>query len=154
MRVSVEEALACGWITPKQAQQFKKTERKLDALLGVQDEKAHKFHAEATMIDCIKFPSQREANRYCELKLLERSGAIENLKMQVRYTLEEGRRLKNGRYLRKREYVSDFEYDEVNTGLHIIEDAKGYRTREYRRKIQEFMDLYVTGKENIEFREV
>lgn len=136
MRITPEEALARGWISLAEAK-----------AMGL-----HKYHAQAVEIDGHKFPSQHEADRYCELKLLERAGAITNLRMQVRYTLEEGHRLKNGRRLRKREYVSDFEYDEGNR--HIIEDAKGMRTREYRRKIKEFFDLYVTGREKIEFREV
>jgi hypothetical protein len=134
MKITPEEALARGWITLAEAK-----------AMGL-----HKYHAQAVEIDGHKFPSQHEADRYCELKLLERAGAITNLRMQVRYTLEEGRRLKNGKWLLKREYVSDFEYDEGNR--HIIEDAKGMRTREYKRKIKEFIDLYVT--ENIEFREV
>ena len=136
MRITPEEALARDWITLAEAK-----------AMGL-----HKYHAQPVEIDGHKFPSQHEADRYCELKLLLRAGEITNLKMQVRYILEEGHRLKNGKRLRKREYVSDFEYDEG--GLHIIEDAKGFKNRVYTRKIKEFLDLYVTGKKGIEFREV
>ena len=136
MRVTPEEALARGWITLAEAK-----------AMGL-----HKYHAQAVEIDGHKFPSQHEADRYCELKLLLRAGEIADLKMQVRYILEEGRRLKNGKRLRERSYISDFEYDEGNR--HIIEDTKGLRTVAYKRKIKEFIDLYVTGRENIEFREV
>lgn len=136
MKITPEEALARGWITLAEAKS-----------MGL-----HKYHAHAVVVDGHKFPSRHEADRYCELKLLLRAGEIANLKMQVRYILEEGRRLKDGKRLRERSYISDFEYDE--NGIHFIEDAKGMRTREYRRKIKEFIDLYVTGREKIEFREV
>jgi len=149
MRVSADEALALGWITPTVAREMKAKERQYEAL---SEPKKHKYNAQKVKIDGIIFASRHEANRYCELMILLRAGIIINLKMQVRYILEEGRRLKNGKKLRAREYVSDFEYDEAD--LHIIEDAKGYQTREYKRKIKEFIDLYVKGKQGIDFREV
>ncbi len=35
-------------------------------------EKPHKYHAEPTIVDGIRFDSKKEATRYAELRLLER----------------------------------------------------------------------------------
>lgn len=85
--------------------------------------KPHKYGARRVVVDGISFPSQREADRWTGLLMLGRSGKIRNLKRQVR------RRL-----VMETTYVSDFEYDVVETGEHVVEDAKGYRTPLYQRK--------------------
>ena len=41
-----------------------------------------KYRSKRTVIDGITFDSKKEANRYCELKLLEKSGEIKNLDLQ------------------------------------------------------------------------
>ena len=38
-----------------------------------------KYRSKRTVIDGITFDSKKEANRYCELKLLEKSGEIKIL---------------------------------------------------------------------------
>lgn len=38
-----------------------------------------KYKAKKTIVDNITFDSKKEANRYCELKLLERAKVISNL---------------------------------------------------------------------------
>lgn len=71
------------------------------------------------------FDSQRELNRWGELKLLQLAGEISNLRRQVEFTLIP----KRGR-LRPIKYVADFVYDDKN-GKQVVEDAKGYRNRLY-----------------------
>lgn len=86
---------------------------------------ASKYHS--TRIDSAdgKFDSGLEYKRWVYLKTLEAEGSIKNLVRQVPYTLIPSQ-YKNGKCLyRELKYVSDFEYDMVNTGEHIVEDVKG-----------------------------
>ncbi len=106
----------------------------------------HKYYNIKTKTaDGIVFDSQREACRWEELRLLERSGAITELKRQVKYEIipaqyevyerfsKDGNRLKPGTRLveRKAEYIADFVYNDAKTGELIVEDAKGIRTKDY-----------------------
>ena len=95
--------------------------------------KKSKYKNEPIEIDGHKFPSHKEANRYCELKLLQGSGKISNLRLQVKFelipnqyeTLPNGER---GKLLeRKTDYVADFVYTE--DGKLVVEDVKGGPTR-------------------------
>lgn len=70
----------------------------------------------------LKFASRRERTRYLELKLLEKAGVIRNLELQPRFPL-----VVNGQKVCT--YVGDFSYFENNA--RVIEDSKGFRTREY-----------------------
>ena len=106
-----------------------------------------KYHAKKTELDGITFDSKKEANRYAELKLLERSGAIHNLRRQVRYELIPAQK-KDGKTIERAcHYIADFVYEE--NGKTVVEDVKGFRTKEYvlKRKLM----LRVHG---IEVREV
>lgn len=106
-----------------------------------------KYHAKKTELDGITFDSKKEANRYAELKLLERSGAIHNLQRQVRYELIPAQKIDGKTVERACHYIADFVYEE--DGKTVVEDVKGYRTKEYvlKRKLM----LQVHG---IEVREV
>lgn len=106
-----------------------------------------KYHAKKTELDGITFDSRKEAQRYAELKLLERSGAIHNLRRQVRYELIPAQK-KDGKTIERAcHYIADFVYEE--NGKTVVEDVKGFRTKEYvlKRKLM----LQVHG---IEVREV
>lgn len=83
----------------------------------------HKFAAKKTIVDGIVFPSKKEARRYGELKLLERAGKIKDIKRQVPFKIVITTR-----------YVADFVYVDCFDGAEIVEDVKGYKTREYLRK--------------------
>lgn len=86
---------------------------------------ANKYHA--TKIDSAdgKFDSALEYKRWVYLKCLETEGTIKNLVRQVPYTLIPSQ-YKDGKCLyREMKYVSDFEYDVVATGEHVVEDVKG-----------------------------
>ena len=87
-----------------------------------------KYHAKKTELDGITFDSKKEANRYAELKLLERSGAIHNLQRQVRYELIPAQK-KDGKTIERAcHYIADFVYED--NGKTVVEDVKGYRTKE------------------------
>lgn len=70
-----------------------------------------------------KFDSKAEAARYRVLKDMERVGIISGLRMQVPYPLRV-----RGELITT--YVADFVYCD-NGGSVIVEDVKGFRTREF-----------------------
>ncbi|MBZ0158440.1 MAG: DUF1064 domain-containing protein [Alphaproteobacteria bacterium] len=82
----------------------------------------NKFGARKTVVDGIRFDSAREARRYQELCLLEKTGQIQDLALQVPFIIEVG-----GKKICT--YRADFCYTEK--GERIVEDVKGHRTREY-----------------------
>lgn len=83
-----------------------------------------KYKAEKTVVDDITFDSKKEANRYNELKLLERTNVVKDLRRQVPYVLIE--KSKYGRSIR---YLADFVY--IENGETVVEDCKGVRTPVY-----------------------
>ena len=99
-----------------------------------------KYKAKKTVLDGITFDSKKEADRYAELKLLLKSGEITDLRMQVEYeliptqyappiTTPRGKE-KRGRVLERAvKYKADFVYNE--NGVEVVEDVKGFRTKEY-----------------------
>lgn len=101
-----------------------------------------KYHNSKTIIDGIKFDSKKEATRYKELKLLLKNGEIKELELQPRFTLQPKYR-KNGKTIRKIEYVADFSYKDKK-GKHIIEDVKGIKTEVYKLKKKIFEYKYPT----------
>ena len=85
-----------------------------------------KFGNRKTTVDGLVFDSKREATRWQQLKLLERGGLITDLQRQVKFEL-----IPKQVGERPAHYIADFVYTEVQNGLRVVEDTKGYRTREY-----------------------
>ena len=123
-----------------------------------------KYHAQKTEIDGIVFDSKKEAQRYQQLKLMEKAGFICNLKRQVKYELIPAQYINGKLVERAVTYIADFEYDEVVKARqrtvmlyddsrvirqHIVEDVKGVRTDVY--KIKRKMMLH---KHGIRIREI
>lgn len=123
-----------------------------------------KYHNIKTKtLDGIEFDSRKEARRWEELKLLERAKEISNLQRQVKYILipaqyetferysKDGKRLKDGTRLVEREtsYVADFVYTDMRTGETVVEDTKGFKTKDYILKRK--MMLYI---HNIRIKEI
>lgn len=76
------------------------------------------------------FDSKKEANRYKELLLLEKAGVIKNLSRQVKFVLIPSQRDESGKLIeRECSYKADFKYEE--NGKVVVEDVKGFRTKEY-----------------------
>ena len=94
--------------------------------------KQNKYHATKTEVDGMMFDSRKEANRYCELKLLEKAGEISNIETQVPFLLIP--RQNNpitGKMIEKPcGYIADFVYND-GKGNRIVEDTKGVRTDVY-----------------------
>ena len=97
-----------------------------------------KYGNRKTVVDGIKFDSKLEAKRYSELKLLEKAGAIKGLELQPKFRLIPTFR-KNGKTYRGITYIADFAYYDENE-RYIVEDVKGYKTKEYqiKRKLFEY----------------
>ena len=104
-----------------------------------------KYNNKKIEVDGMTFDSKKEANRYKELSLLQKAGEISGLQTQVRYVLipsqrevsdevyardESKGKYKPGKLLeRECTYVADFVY--YKDGEVIVEDTKGFRTKEY-----------------------
>ena len=100
-----------------------------------------KYKAQKKTIDGITFASAKEANRYEELKLLQKAGKIQGLQMQVKFELIPAQRINGKLVERACTYKADFVY--IEDGKKVVEDTKGFRTKDYiiKRKLM----LYVHG---------
>lgn len=103
------------------------------------------------------FDSRKEYFRFKELSLLEKAGAIKDLKRQVKYVLipvqreqstevyqrgEKKGQPKPGRVIEKEcSYIADFVYEE--NGEKVVEDTKGFKTKDY--IIKRKLLLYIHG---------
>ena len=83
-----------------------------------------KYHNTKTVADGIKFDSKLEAERYAQLKMMERAGVIRDLELQPEYELIPSFR-KNGKTWRRTVYKADFRYILAEGDRIIIEDVKG-----------------------------
>ena len=100
-----------------------------------------KYRAKKTEIDGITFDSKREAERYCELKLMQKAGLINQLELQPKFVLQEGFK-KNGKAIRPITYKADFMYWDNKLKQTIIEDVKGFETKEFKLKRKIFEANY------------
>ena len=94
--------------------------------------KQNKYRNKKVIIDGIEFDSQKEGNRYKELKLLERSNEIRNLRLQVKFELQPSFKIGNKTH-REIIYIADFTYTGKDGNV-VVEDVKGckaIRTKEY-----------------------
>lgn len=123
-----------------------------------------KYGNRKTIIDNITFDSKHEAERYIELRFMKDKGMIHNLELQKKYVLipaqyeQTGEVYTKGKHKgepkqgklieRELSYYADFDYYTAD-GEHIVEDAKGMKTKDYiiKRKLM----LYLHG---IKIREV
>lgn len=102
-----------------------------------------KYKNKKITVDGITFDSKKEAQRYSELKILERGGKISQLVLQPRFELQESFK-KNGKTYRKIEYVADFMYRDNEKNVTIVEDVKGVKTDVYKLKRKMFEKVYKT----------
>lgn len=92
----------------------------------------NKYHNRKVTRDGETFDSVKEYRRFCELRLLERAGAVTDLRRQVKFELIPTQRIDGKVVERACSYVADFTY--MENGQQVVEDAKGMRTQEYRLK--------------------
>lgn len=103
----------------------------------------NKFHvspkSERTL-DGIVFASKAEMRRYSELKILEKTREIFDLKLQPKYLL-----VPKTRWGRALYYIADFEYTEKwksDITIGIVEDVKGVETDLFRLKFRLAKEKY------------
>lgn len=96
----------------------------------------NKYHNCKVMVDGIKFDSKAEARRYAELKLMEDTGHIKELKLQPKFELQPKYKNSKGQCIRAITYKADFSYIETHSevGKLIVEDVKGVETKEFKIK--------------------
>lgn len=101
-----------------------------------------KYNNKKTIVDGITFDSKKEARRYLELKRLEASGQIEELRLQVPFELMPVQRepdiigpkggVKKGKVIEQAcIYKADFVYYDAVNDQSVVEDTKGKRTPDY-----------------------
>ncbi len=120
----------------------------------------NKYYNKKTITtDGLTHDSQKEAQRWCELLLLQRAGVITDLKRQVEFELipnqyksterfsKSGKRLNDKVKLveRKCTYIADFVYRE--NGNLVVEDVKSPITQTKDFKIKKKLMLFIHGIE-------
>lgn len=107
----------------------------------------NKFGAKSITIDGHYFPSLLEGRRYGQLKMMQRTGLIRELKLQPRFDLSAAGE-------KVAEYRADFAYEELVakplSWRYVVEDTKGMATPVYKLKRALFLRLYP----NVIFREI
>lgn len=104
-----------------------------------------KYGSRKVTVDGVTYDSVKEYRRFKELSLLERAGTIQNLQRQVKYVLIPAQReycddiytrgrnkgcFKPGKLIeRECSYIADFVY--IQNGEIVVEDTKGFRTKDY-----------------------
>jgi len=99
-----------------------------------------KYLNEKTLVDNIKFASKKEADYYCELKLLYRAGEVVKFELQPEFVLQDKFK-KNGKTMRAIKYIADFKV-EYKDGHTEIVDTKGFKTEKFLIKAKMFEYKY------------
>lgn len=111
-----------------------------------------KYGNKKVQIDGIAFDSKREAARYSDLKLLQKAGLIACLELQKEFELIPAQyRNVNGKKIcveRSVKYKADFCYFDNEKRRWIVEDTKGFKTKDY--IIKRKLLLFVHGIEIVE----
>lgn len=129
--------------------------------------KAPKYHNVKSVVDGIRFDSQKEARRFQTLMDAVQAGLIEDLRLQQDFTLQEAYTTPNGERIRAIRYRADFTYRVVcanyehiccvghidldwwreavhqhGRGVLVVEDVKSRatRTKDYRIKYKMMAD--------------
>ena len=90
----------------------------------------NKYFAKKTLAFGLKFDSKWEAERYGQLKAMERAGVVDQLERQVKYELKVND-------VKICNYIADFTYlliEEDGSSRYVVEDAKGVLTPEFKLK--------------------
>lgn len=116
----------------------------------------NKYYAKRVEYDGIVFDSKKEMHRYLELKILEKSGEITDLKRQVKFVLIPEQReistetytkgpkkgqAKPGKVIEKEcAYYADFCYK--YGANYVVEDVKGIMTKDFIIKRKLMLSVY------------
>lgn len=108
-----------------------------------------KYGAKPCSVGAEKYRSQRERDRHQDLLLMERGGAVRNLRREVPYVLAPGVKVQ-GRNRPPLRYIADFVYERTKEGgwITVVEDSKGARTTVY--AVKRHLMMAVHGIEILE----
>ena len=125
---------------------------------GINARGESKYKNRKKLVDGIEFDSVKEARRWSELKLLEKAGEISDLRRQVKFVLIESQyeessevyqrgknkgKPKRGKILEHEcSYIADFVYTDEKTGKTVVEDTKGFKTKDYIIKRKLLLERY------------
>lgn len=127
--------------TEKQLQEYlKKKGKNIKLQLEEVTPRRNKYNNQITEVDGIKFDSKKEADYYCQLKLLKRAGEIKDFGMQERFELLPTFK-KNGTTFRSITYIADFVVVN-NDGTTEVIDVKGMETQTFKIKQKLFEYMY------------
>lgn len=109
-------------------------------------------------LDGITFDSKKEAARWAELRILEKAGKIEDLRRQVKFVLipaqyedstevyqrgaNKGKPKKGKLIEHEAAYIADFAYRDKETDRTVVEDTKGFKTKDYILKRKLLLERY------------
>lgn len=112
----------------------------MEKMQGKKTPKKNKYRNEKTVRimpngEEYEFHSNKEAKRYDALMLLQKTGEIRGLKLQVRYCLQEAYTTFEGERVKSIDYIADFVYERRTAPdsygqrywLPVVEDVKGYK---------------------------
>lgn len=108
-----------------------------------------KYRNKKTTIDGITFDSKLEGKRYMQLKQLQKAKFIKDLELQPEFELQPSFK-KNGKTYRKITYKADFKYFDNEFDKLVVEDTKGFKTRDYMLKKKMFEYKY----QDLELKEI
>jgi hypothetical protein len=127
--------------TEEQYQEFVKKKKRLP--VEPQNQRKSKYNNQKTMVDGIKFDSKKEAEYYCQLKLLKQAGEIRDIGLQQKYILQPGFE-KNGVKYQPITYIADFVItnNDGTTEVVDVKSSKTFKTQVYRIKKKMFEYKY------------
>lgn len=92
-------------------------------------QKTNKYNAIKTEADGIVFDSKFEAEKWNELKMLERIGIIKDLQRQVRFILLDEYVNNKGEKIRPISYIADFCFFDMKKKQNMVMDTKSVATK-------------------------
>lgn len=120
----------------------------------------HKYGNKKIQLDGHIFDSKKEAERYIQLRAMQKQGDISGLELQKKFVLiptlrrkstvnAKGKPIPGKVVVKERSYYADFVYYDEHRGEYVVEDVKGFKTDVY--KLKRDMMYWIHG---IEVREV
>ena len=94
-------------------------------------QRRRKYGNRKVTFDGHEFDSKKEAERYRVLKSMVELGIISDLSLQQKFVLIPTQRIEGKLVEYECAYVADFMYTDNETGKTVVEDTKGFRTRDY-----------------------
>ena len=103
--------------------------------------KRPKYNNKKIKAEGYTFDSGQEYERYLELKLLARAGQICELEVHPEFILVPGVTTDKEKHAPIK-YIGDFGYKLRRNGKYVVEDVKGYETKEFKIKKKLFRVKY------------